>query len=834
MYTHPKQIPTYKFPLPIVFVIFVVVVVIVSGEIRCVEREREALLRFKQGLKDDNGYLSSWGSEDDKKECCDWDGIECSNISGHGHVTYINFYGYSIGGNLSSDLLELHHLNYLDLTYNNFGGSIPKFIGSMKSLEDLRLTKNYFSGTIPDELGNLTNLRVLTLNFNALVHQVPKSLGNLTNLQYFYINVNNLGEPLADLFGKLSCKALESIDVSLNQYTGPIPDLRACSELRDLLLHDNLLSGTVPATLGQLSKLEYLDLSFNSLHGTVSQSIFSKLYNLNWLDLSFNSFTLDFRPDWIPSFLLQTINLVSCKMGPSFPKWIQTQTGVSYLDISDAGISDQVPNWLWNFSSKLTYFNLSQNQITGTVHDLSSNFFGTIDVSSNKFSGPLPLINHNISIARFSQNMFSGSISFMCGIFSSQLVLLDLSDNQLAGVLPNCWDNTRSLTFLNLNNNNFYGEIPQSLGSLSSLETLQLRGNSLSGQLPSTLKNCTNLLLMDIGGNNLTGKMPPWLGAELTNLTHLSLRQNSLYGGIPQEICHLTRIQMLDLSGNNISDQIPLCFDNFTSLADTNGSISKSISYFIDYKRSYYAYALVQWKGHGLEYRKTLRFLKLIDLSSNRLVGNIPKSFSSLKGLISLNLSTNSLTGGIDPNIGEMGMLETLDLSNNHFSGRIPIGLAQLSFLSVLDLANNNLSGEIPVGTQLRGFNASVYSGNKGLCGPPLPLCPNTSITNQGENVKNKDGGLLQRLSGQEFYISLLLGFIVGFWGVVGSLILKRSWRNDYFELLDVVGDCLIPSLGSSITFPLPYDHTIDGVLELDKTLRMALFETSGKWIEDK
>ncbi|KAH6761578.1 hypothetical protein C2S52_019011 [Perilla frutescens var. hirtella] len=784
MYLHPKQIPTYKFPLSSVFVIFVVVVV-VSGEIRCLEREREALLRFRQGLKDDNGHLSSWGSEDDKKECCDWDGIECSNTTGH--VIYIDFYGYSIGGNLSSDLLELPRLNYLDFTFNNFGGSIPKFIGSMKSLEDLRLTKNHFTGTIPDELGNLTNLRVLTLNYNALVHQVPKSLGNLTNLQYFYINVNNLGEPLADLFGKLSCKALESIDVSWNQYTGPIPDLSSCSELRDLLLHDNPLSGTVPATLGHLSKLEYLDISFNSLHGTVSQSIFSNLHSLNWLDLSFNSFTLDFRPDWTPSFRLRTINLVSCKMGPSFPKWIQTQTDVSHLDISDAGISDQVPNWLWIFSTKLTYFNISQNQITGTVPDLSANFFGTIDVSSNKFSGPLPLINHNVSIARFSQNMFSGSISFICGVFSSQLVLLDLSDNQLAEVLPNCWDNTRNLTFLNLNDNNFYGEIPQSLGSLSSLETLQLRGNNLSGQLPPALKNCTNLLLIDIGGNSLTGKIPPWLGAELTNLTHLSLRRNSLYGGIPPEICHLTRIQMLDLSGNNISDQIPLCFDNFTSLADTNGSVSKSISYFIDIKRSYYAYALVQWKGHGLEYRKTLRFLKLIDLSSNRLVGNIPKAFSSLKGLISLNLSTNRLTGGIDPNISELGMLETLDLSNNQLSGRIPSGLAQLSFLSVLDLANNNLSGEIPVGTQLQGFNASVYSGNNGLCGPPLPLCPSTSIANPGENVKNKDGGFLSL----EFYISLFLGFVVGFWGVVGSLILKRSWRYGYFELVDVVGDWL-------------------------------------------
>ncbi|KAH6788969.1 hypothetical protein C2S51_003975 [Perilla frutescens var. frutescens] len=467
MYLHRKQIPIYKIHLSLVFL---VVIVVVSGEIRCVEREREALLRFKQGLKDDYGYLSSWGSE----ECCDWDGIYCSNISGHGHVTYIDFYGYSIGGNLSSDLLELHHLNYLDFTFNNFGGSIPKFIGSMKSLEDLCLTENHFSGTIPDDLG----------------------------------------------------------------------------------------------------------------------------------------------------------------------------------------------------------------------------------------------------------------------------------------ALPNCWYNTRALKFLNLNNNNFYGEIPPALGSLQSLEAMHLRGNNLSGKLPPTLKNCRNFLLIDIG-----------------------------------EMCHLTRIQMLDLSGNGISGEIPECF---TSLGDKNGSILSSyISYHMDFNRDYFDYVLVQWKGRDSEYRKSLVLLKLIDLSSNRLVGSIPKAFSSFKGLISLNLSTNSLTGRIDPNIGEMEMLETLDLSNNQLSGHIPIGLTRLNFLSVLDLANNNLSGQIPVGTQLRGFNASIYSGNSGLCGPPIPLCPNTSITNQGENAKNKDGGLLQRLPSLEFYISLLLGFVVGFWGVVGSLMLKKSWRNDYSELVDVVGDWL-------------------------------------------
>ncbi|KAK0595740.1 hypothetical protein LWI29_009585 [Acer saccharum] len=51
--------------------------------IKCIETERHALLMIKQGLIDEYGYLSSWGDEVDKKECCKWRGVSCSNRTGH-------------------------------------------------------------------------------------------------------------------------------------------------------------------------------------------------------------------------------------------------------------------------------------------------------------------------------------------------------------------------------------------------------------------------------------------------------------------------------------------------------------------------------------------------------------------------------------------------------------------------------------------------------------------------------------------------------------------------------------------------------------------------------
>ncbi|PQQ01447.1 LRR receptor-like serine/threonine-protein kinase GSO2 [Prunus yedoensis var. nudiflora] len=51
--------------------------------VRCIERERQALLAFKRGLGDEFNFLSSWGSEAQKQDCCRWEGVYCSNQTGH-------------------------------------------------------------------------------------------------------------------------------------------------------------------------------------------------------------------------------------------------------------------------------------------------------------------------------------------------------------------------------------------------------------------------------------------------------------------------------------------------------------------------------------------------------------------------------------------------------------------------------------------------------------------------------------------------------------------------------------------------------------------------------
>jgi EIX receptor 1/2 len=154
------------------------------------------------------------------------------------------------------------------------------------------------------------------------------------------------------------------------------------------------------------------------------------------------------------------------------------------------------------------------------------------------------------------------------------------------------------------------------------------------------------------------------------------------------------------------------------------------------------------------------------------------------------------LTGIIPQNIGDMERLESLDLSKNHLSGIISPSLTTLSFLSYLNLSNNNLSGKIPSGTQLQSFSASAYASNRDLCGLPLPKrCLGDEIARDPQTgSKHGEGNIQEQTNSHEhiwFYTSIALGFIVGFWGVCGSLLLKSSWRHAYFQYLERIRDRL-------------------------------------------
>ncbi|KAL4594971.1 hypothetical protein ACB092_12G057700 [Castanea dentata] len=677
-----------------------------ANNISCLEGERQALLKFKKGLIDDHGLLSSWRSEDEHKNCCNWEGVCCSNQTAH----VLELELHSLRGIISPSLLELPYLTFLDLGGNDFNQShIPKFIGSLNNLKYLDLSWANLSGPIPHQLGNL-------------------------------------------------------------------------------------------------SHLQYLNLGGNNLQGVISDSFFSNFSKLRSLDLSHTSLSLKFSLDWIPPFQLDKIYLTSCNLGPTFPNWIQTQRKVSFLEISDANISDTIPaEWLEDLPSTLMDLNISSNQIHGQLPNvLAKGLHGlAIDLSANRLEGTLPLFPTNLTFLNLSKNRFSGSISSLCKINAQLLAFLDLSDNILSGRLPNCFMHWRKLIVLNLAGNNFFGEVPTSLGSLSGLKTLNLNNNNFFGELPSSLGNCSSLIVMDLGKNRFSGKVPAWIGEGLPRLFSLSLHSNNFAGSIPLHLCWLKDLRILDLSLNDISGTIPQCLNNFTGMTQRGTSSVGIIKHFIPYSyynditygKEYVDSVMVTLKGSEFKYSgRIVGYLKIIDLSGNKLTGKLPSEILSLLGLVALNISRNNLIGEIPQMIGQLTQLELLDLSWNKISGEIPSSMSNLTVLSLLNLSYNNLSGKIPSGNQLQTFDPFAFAGNPGLCGPPLTqLCPGEEAPNQSKPTEDgiKDNEEDEDEFRTWFYIGIGFGSPIGFWGVCIALVFDRSWRHAYFLLLDRMKDWL-------------------------------------------
>ncbi|XP_050289382.1 receptor-like protein EIX2 isoform X1 [Quercus robur] len=508
------------------------------------------------------------------------------------------------------------------------------------------------------------------------------------------------------------------------------------------------------------------------------------------------------------------MDLRFCQLGPRFPKWLQTQKNYYLLDISNSRISDSLSNFNLVFSSQLEYMNLSYNQISGQIPNLSLEFTfpPIVDLSSNKLEGRIPQFLFRSGYLDLSKNMLSGPISSLCEVQNGNLNILDLSNNQLSRPIPDsCLMHFEGLSILNLAINHFYGKISSSVGFLHEIVTLDLGNNNFSGKLPSSLKNCAKLKFFNLKQNDLSGQIPMWLGISHPNLVVLILRSNHFYGSIPTHLCHLQHLQILDLALNQISGSIPKCVNNLTALTQ-KGSPNATITHYHTtwvsnsslFFMSYDDRMFFMWKGKEHEYKNTLGFLKGVDLSSNNLTWWIPGEIVELVELVSLNLSRNCLTGQITSDIVMLQSLEALDLSKNHLSGGIPSSLSHIDRLSVLDLSNNNVSGKIPTSPHLDTFIPSSYEGNPNLCGAPLPKkCSGEEIAqNPAMNGSREHAGMQDEREGFisiGFYVSVALGFIAGFWGVVGTLVLNVSLRVAYFRLLNNFKDRLYVAISENM-----------------------------------
>ncbi|CAL9016772.1 unnamed protein product [Prunus brigantina] len=685
-------------------------------------------------------------------------------------------------GPIPDALRNMTSLRRLDLSFNILQSSIPAWLGNLENLIHLNLSHNVFNsieGGLLSILRNPCHLKSLDLSLNPFQGEILGTSGTLSGCTEYDLGTLRLVNSgasghLPDWLGKL--RNLKYLDFQMNSFSGPIPfSLGNLSTLRELYLSHNQLNGTVPESLGQLSNLTILDLSSNNIDGIVSEVHFANLSKLEILNFALNHLTIEVKSNWEPPFQLKHVRMESCKFGTQFPQWLLTQKTIT-LDLSNASISGMIPKSLHGLH--LTYLDLSYNEITGSLPQKISDMMPRLDslfLGSNHIKGSVP--------------------TSLCNI--ETLGALDLSKNRLSGEIPGCLKNLQNLYAVDLSSNNLSGVIPSSVGYLRHLVWLNLNDNSLHGELPSALRNCSYLKHLDLGKNRLSGHIPAWIGDSFEFLIILRLRRNTFNGSIPSQLCQLSPLQVLDLAHNDLTGIIPHCFDYLKGMQlaqySTNQPESDQQGYDIDAEPNNKNIWQVL-KGREYESARISSLGVSMDLSSNNLVGFIPEELTSLSGLLGLNLSHNHLEGSIPQEIGELKSLESFDISNNQLSGTIPMSMWSLATttLSHLNLSYNNLSGPLPKVYEVQPFDSTSFTGNSLLCGAPLPKnCPGDDELHQiPTSTSNVDHDSEEdRYEKLWFCLVVMLGFAMGFWGVLGPLMLNRSWRHAYFQYVDEAKD---------------------------------------------
>ncbi|CAK7343840.1 unnamed protein product [Dovyalis caffra] len=368
-----------------------------------------------------------------------------------------------LNGIFPQTIFQVPTLEILDLSFNKFlRGSFPEFRQNL-SLQTLMLSDTSFSGRLPQSIGNLGKLSRIELANHNFAGPIPNSIANLTQLFY--------------------------LDLSSNMFTGPIPSFRMSKNLTHVDLSRNQLTGEIPSSHWEgLLNLAFVDLGYNKFNGSIPLSLFA-----------------------IPS--LQKMQLSNNRFGGQIPEFPNASSSLlDTLDLSSNKLEGAIPSSVFGLA-KLNVLELPSNKLNGTMQlhwiqtlpdlttlDLSYNNLTVNAAGSNSTESSLAQIK-KLRLASCNLRMFPDLSN------QSNLFHLDLSDNQITGLLPGWISALDVLQYLNLSRNLLVGlEKPLSLPSLS---VLDLHSNQLQGSIPVPPRFIT---YVDYSSNNFTSSIPHDIG----------------------------------------------------------------------------------------------------------------------------------------------------------------------------------------------------------------------------------------------------------------------------------------------------------------------------------
>ncbi|KAJ4955874.1 hypothetical protein NE237_012657 [Protea cynaroides] len=395
---------------------------------------------------------------------CLWSGIKCDNSK---RVTSISLAFKGVSGTLPSDLNQLSQLRILALQNNRISGPLPT-LANLANLEEIYLDNNNFTSIPSTFFTGLTNLQKMTMNQNANLAPwtIPEDLKDSSSLVYFYASNTNAMGVIPDIFG--SFPNLESLRLSYNNLTGPLPKSFAGSGLQSIWLNNQLfgLSGSIDV-IGTMNQLTQVWLHGNAFTGPIPD--LSKCTSLFDIQLRANQL-IGVIPNSLMSLpQLANVSLANNKFQGAYPTF---RSGIQV-----------------NLGTTNTFCVPNPGPCAPEVTAL-------LDVAGN-LGYPLNLQN-----SWEGNDPCQGWNFITCDAQKKNVIAVNLAKQHFSGKISSAFGNLTSLKSLLLNDNNLSGPIPTILSKMNQLQTLDVSNNNLSGQIPDFPAG----LKVTMTGNKYLGK----------------------------------------------------------------------------------------------------------------------------------------------------------------------------------------------------------------------------------------------------------------------------------------------------------------------------------------
>jgi len=536
------------------------------------------------------------------------------------------------------------------------GSLTPELITEMPRVERLSFDMNDLKGQIPAELGNLNSLRFLSMRDNAFSGAIPESLGQPRKLRYLSLRGNRLtGKIPAELSNDESMPFLEHLDLSRQKVddrgtglsnspglTGKLPAFNSQTNLRQLDLSFNSLTGTVASDfLASVNPqtFDYAFLGSNEISGIVAASALTRLpYDAVFLEDNKISGLADAICSPLRGGAVATFgcDAILCKPGTYGPdKGRQEDEAGPCRDCANArywGATQCVASGSGSapVPQPTSPATMTETDILIKIYEATggpawTKRYGWADAASAK--------DTTRGRARRAQ------VSSFCGWF---------------GIT--CAPSQETVTGINLPFNNLVGRVPKEIFELRNLRTLVLAKNTVDFSFDGigNARSLTELDLRDTALYSTDG-----ISAAAGWLKNLHLDSNPLTDNAIEELLDLTELEDLSLDDCEITG----------SMSDNIGLLTKLVSF---------------------------------SASNNQITGDLPEGLAKCEDLTTLRLRSNKMSGNIPSVLTQLKKLSVLDLSHQRsddnlsgFSGPLP-SFSSASSISRLDLSGNSISGTIP------------------------------------------------------------------------------------------------------------------------------------------